>query len=276
MTYFRFTLMIVTSTIVMFVLMYLNTYALEHVFFSETRVYMAILMGATMAFVMLAFMASMYPSKAVNIGIFAGSVVVFALSLWLVRSQTTVDGKSYMRAMIPHHSIAIMTSERAGIEDARVRKLADGIATAQMREIAEMRALIDDLEAGNIVEAVYEDPPATLGSVQDALDNTLLAELDPAPLSEDDVSAASFTAGTCTFRRTRSEDPILIVADNGNEALAKLNGVLVTLDAGEADTFASDGMSMSVTPTDALRSDAELAFQLQPGPNVKYRGFWSC
>ena len=142
MNYRRFGLMILTSTLVMFVLMYLNTYAWEHVFFSETRAYMALLMGATMAFVMLSFMRGMYPSRTVNLAVFAGSVVVFALSLWLVRSQATVGGESYMRAMIPHHSIAVMTSERSQIRDPRVRKLADEIIGAQRREIAEMRYLI--------------------------------------------------------------------------------------------------------------------------------------
>jgi hypothetical protein len=51
----------------------------------------------------------------VNTGIFAGAALVFALSLWLVRSQATVGQVSYMRSMIPHHSIAIMTSERVQI-----------------------------------------------------------------------------------------------------------------------------------------------------------------
>ena len=142
MSYVRFGLMIVTSTLVMFVLMYLNTYALEHVFFSETRVYMAIMMGATMAIIMLAYMLAMYKSRHLNIAIFIGSVIVFALSLWLVRSQVTVSGPSYMRAMIPHHSIAIMTSERAQIRDPRVRKLADEIIEAQRREISEMQYLL--------------------------------------------------------------------------------------------------------------------------------------
>jgi uncharacterized protein (DUF305 family) len=72
---------------------------------------------------------------------------VFAVALWLARSQATVDDVSYMRAMIPHHSIAILTSERAGIADARVRKLADGIIESQRREIAEMQSLIRDLES---------------------------------------------------------------------------------------------------------------------------------
>lgn len=107
MSYIRFALMILTSTLVMFFLMYLNTYALEHVFFSETRTYMAIMMGAVMAAIMLAYMLGMYKNAMLNVAIFVGSVLVFAISLWLVRSQVTVSGTSYMRAMIPHHSIAI-------------------------------------------------------------------------------------------------------------------------------------------------------------------------
>ena len=139
--------MIATSTVVMFGLMYLNTYAIDHGTFSETRVYMALLMGAVMAIVMLAFMLSMYRNRAVNIGIFVGAAAVFATSLWLVRSQTTVDDVSYMRAMIPHHSIAIMTSRRANIDDPKGRDLADGIIEAQVREIDEKKTLIADPEA---------------------------------------------------------------------------------------------------------------------------------
>jgi len=144
--YPRFIAMIVTSTIVMFGLMYLNTYALDHVFFSETRTYMAIYMGATMALIMLAFMLGMLQNRNVNLAIAAVSVVVFAGSLWLVRSQATVADVSWMKAMIPHHSIAILTSERAHISDPRVRKLADNIIEAQRREIAEMKSLIAELD----------------------------------------------------------------------------------------------------------------------------------
>ncbi|MGX9221056.1 DUF305 domain-containing protein [Massilia varians] len=146
-SYRRFGVMIASSTLVMFVLMYLNTYAFAHVHFSQTRAWMALVMGAAMAIVMLAFMRGMYKNKRVNTGIFIGAAAFFAAALWLVRSQTTVDDVSYMRAMIPHHSIAIMTSERARISDRRVRRLADGIAATQRKEIAEMEALIADIEA---------------------------------------------------------------------------------------------------------------------------------
>ena len=146
MKYSTFGAMIATSTIVMFGLMYLNTYSLDHIFFSETRAWMAIVMGATMAVVMLAFMLGMYRNRTTNIAIFAAAIIAFAGSLYLVRSQDTVADVAWMKAMIPHHSIAILTSERANISDPRVRKLADEIIEAQRREIGEMKALIADLE----------------------------------------------------------------------------------------------------------------------------------
>jgi hypothetical protein len=145
--YSRFAAMIATSTVIMFGLMYLSTYALEHVFFSETRLYMALVMGTTMAIVMLAFMLGMYENRRANIAIFAGSAAVFGIALWLVRSQSTVEDVSWMKAMIPHHSIAILTSERASISDPRVRALADQIIESQRSEIEEMRTLIAELEA---------------------------------------------------------------------------------------------------------------------------------
>lgn len=148
MSYTRFLAMIVTSTVVMYGLMYLNSYALDHVFFSETRLYMALYMGAVMAVIMLGFMLSMYDNKTINMVIVAGSVVVFTVGLTLLRSQATVEDKSWMRAMIPHHSIAILTSERANLSDPRVQSLADDIIKAQRKEIAEMKALITDLEGG--------------------------------------------------------------------------------------------------------------------------------
>lgn len=158
MSYIRFAAMIATSTVIMFGLMYLNTYALDHVTFSETRAWMALLMGAVMAIVMIGFMWSMYGNRRVNMAIVAAGVVVFAGSLWLVRSQETVDDLSYMKAMIPHHSIAIMTSERAHIRDPRVRELADAIIEAQVREIGEMKDLIADLEANPVAEGAPDLP----------------------------------------------------------------------------------------------------------------------
>ena len=139
--------MIATSTMAMLGLMYLNTYALDHVFFSETRTYMAIYMGAAMALVMLTFMLGMYENKKKELLIYLGSIIIFLGALFFVRSQTTVEDSSWMSAMIPHHSIAILTSERANIDDVRVKELANSIIKAQRREIKEMKWLLDDIES---------------------------------------------------------------------------------------------------------------------------------
>lgn len=144
--YWKFSAMIATSVIAMLGLMYLNTYQVDHLYFSETRAYMALVMGATMALIMLLYMLDMYSNWKINAAFIFTSTAIFALALWLVRSQETVDDVSWMKAMIPHHSIAILTSERAHIADPRVRKLADSIIETQREEIAEMKALIKDLE----------------------------------------------------------------------------------------------------------------------------------
>lgn len=144
--YVKFTLMILTSTLIMYVMMYLNTYQWDHVYFSETRAYMALYMGAGMAVVMLAFMGNMYKKTKLNLVVYGVSVLAFAIGLWGVRSQATVNQVDWMQAMIPHHSIAILTSSRADIEDPRVRKLADDIISAQKKEIAQMQALIIELQ----------------------------------------------------------------------------------------------------------------------------------
>lgn len=157
MGYGRFFAMIATSTLVMYGLMYLNTYSWDHVWFSQTRMWMALLMGAVMAVIMLLFMWGMYRRAQLNLLILGVSIAVFAGCLWLVRSQETVGDVSWMKAMIPHHSIAVLTSRRAHISDPRVRELANGIIDAQVREIDEMEALIADIEANG--DAAGEPAP---------------------------------------------------------------------------------------------------------------------
>ena len=156
MSYWRFAAMIATSVVVMFVLKYLSTYELSHVWFSETRTYMALMMGGAMGVIMLGFMLGMYRDRRINIAIFVGAAALFAVSLWLVRSQATVQDTSYMKSMIPHHSIAILTSERSELDDHRVCELAEEIITAQRREIAEMEWLIRDIDEHGKAETAAE------------------------------------------------------------------------------------------------------------------------
>lgn len=301
MSYLRFAAMIATSTVVMFGLMYLNTYALEQVFWSETRVYMAFLMGATMAIIMLGYMLAMYRSTKINIAIFAGSALVFALALWLVRSQATVSGESYMRAMIPHHSIAILTSNRAQITDPRVRKLADEIIDAQEREIAEMRYLIADLERDESAmdEEIYKGEPAQVASLDTALASAEIAKVDPAPMHRAEYDNVLPPGPECSFSLTATSPPVLVArAPSGQgaaaEALTKISGTLVPLKSASPDgfqglvrgpTLQAEGIRMVVEPVageeaetveGARRWMADLRFELAQGLKVGYRGFYSC
>ncbi|WP_310994175.1 DUF305 domain-containing protein [Aequorivita marina] len=146
--YTKFILMLSASFIAMYITMYLNTYEIDHVYFSLTRFYMTCLGIACMAVIMWFFMRKMYQNKKKNIAILLGSAILFVGALGLVRAQAPIIGDVlYMRAMIPHHSIAILTSKRADIKDSEVRKLADDIIKAQENEIIEMKAMIKRLKA---------------------------------------------------------------------------------------------------------------------------------
>ncbi|MER2064061.1 MAG: DUF305 domain-containing protein [Alkalibacterium sp.] len=147
--YVKFGAMIATSTVIMYFIMYLNIFEIHHFTFSETRLYMTLIMGSVMTVVMMLFMWQMYDKKKLNAVILAAAAVVFGASLYLVRSQALVDQVSWMKAMIPHHSIAILTSERADLTDPEVRKLADEIIKAQEEEIAIMNQYIEELEDGD-------------------------------------------------------------------------------------------------------------------------------
>lgn len=149
--------MIGVSMILMYFLTYLNSYQiLEHAWFSETRLFMTLIMGAVMMVVMLFFMRDNYRDRKFNLGIVIGAGILLLSAVWLVRSQITVRGVDYMEAMIPHHSIAILTSERAQIKDPRVRELADEIIQAQRREIKEMEWLIEDIKANGVATTQEE------------------------------------------------------------------------------------------------------------------------
>ncbi|MQQ10499.1 DUF305 domain-containing protein [Epibacterium sp. SM1979] len=285
-SYGRFFAMVGTSTALMFGLMYLNTYAFEHVYWSETRFYMTFVMGATMAIVMLTFMLGMYRNTTVNIAIFAGSAVLFAGALWLVRSQVTVQDESWMSAMIPHHSIAIMTSERAEITDPRVAALATEIVHAQNREISEMRYLLADIatnsEAGSDWPLGASAGPASVDSLTQAVSTPVIAGIRPAPLSTDEIARALGSSVACTFVRAVNSDPIL-ATDGSGQGVTKISGSLVMFDA-EGDisnggVLGTDGGRLTITPGEGDSAEgATLLFQLSGDPAlaVGFMGYWTC
>ena len=144
--YTKFILMLICSAISMYITMYFDTYEFSHVFFSWTRMYMTFIGIGGMAIIMFLFMRKMYTDKVKNIAIILGSIVLMVASTFFVRQQIPIDDLKWMRAMIPHHSIAILTSNKAELKDPEVKKLAEEIIKAQEREIGEMKKMIERLE----------------------------------------------------------------------------------------------------------------------------------
>lgn len=287
MSYWTFASMIATSTLVMFALMYVHTYAWDHAYFSETRAWMALLMGAVMAVVMMGFMHGMYPSRAANAAILMTAVGVSVVAAWAVRSQATVTGVDYMQAMVPHHSIALLTSQRARIADSRVRKLADEIIESQQKEIAEMAFLIRALQAGvpPTVRPAESRPAMAPGEAARRAD---LAETDLETLTDSEVRRMLGDGPVCRFGFSRNGAVVAAATrtDAAVEGVIKLHGHLARMQGRyvrtAADGFELVGDDVRVTiarheplsTTDPVPADARLSIGgvLDAG----YAGFYWC
>ena len=289
MSYWRFAAMIATSTLVMFGLMYIHTYIWDHAYFSETRAWMALLMGAVMAIIMLGYMLNMYKNRTVNIAIFVGAALAFGLTTWLVRSQVTVSGVDYMEAMIPHHSIAILTSERSGIEDPRVRKLADEIIESQRKEIAEMKYLIRALEREGIQPERKPKPAAEETPASEAVRIADLATTDLESMTDADLQRMLGSGPVCRFSYAPDDAPVAVATGPGagsSRGVIKLHGRLVPMTV-RYQTLASDGFELSsddvlvvaaayegTAESEARQADARL--QIGKDLEVGYGGFYRC
>lgn len=163
MSWWKFAAMIGSSIVLMFFLMYQLVYSIDHATFSINRLMASLVMGCVMTVIMLVFMWSMYEGKTAKVVVLIAASLLGIALLLMNRSQALVEDSSFMRSMIPHHSIAINNARKASISDPRVRQLADEIIESQIREIAEMKALIRDLEQ-NGKRGQTPLPPSPSGS----------------------------------------------------------------------------------------------------------------
>ncbi|ARN79364.1 DUF305 domain-containing protein [Nonlabens spongiae] len=144
--YGKFAAMMGVSFVMMYGIMFLNADVFDHVMLSNTRTYMTLLMVAPMAISMMLFMWGMYKNKKLNFLIIGFSAIVFIATLYGLRQQVFISDVQWMKAMIPHHSSAIMVSQKANLKDPEAIKLAEEIIEAQEREIAQMKKMIYRLE----------------------------------------------------------------------------------------------------------------------------------
>lgn len=245
--------------------------------------------GAAMAIIMLGFMLNMYKNRTVNIAIFLGAAVVFALTTWLVRSQVTVSGVDYMQAMIPHHSIAILTSERSGIEDPRVRKLADEIIEAQRKEIAEMKYLIRTVEREGVQADRKPEPPAEEMPAREATGTADLATTDLESVTAAELQRMLGSGPVCRFAYGAGVAPVAAATAPGanpGRGVIKLHGRLVPMNvrygtsAGEGFELSSDDVRVVASPHEGDAGsevrEANALLRIGNDLEVGYGGFYEC
>jgi hypothetical protein len=281
--YGRLLAMVLTSTVAMYGFMYWNTYRLDDIWLSETRAYMSVTMFGLMLPIMLGYMLHMYRSRAVNAALFAASGVIMALGIFLVRSQVTVQDVSWMKSMIPHHSIAVMVSERAEITDPRARKLADEIIAAQEKEMAEMeyliRAIREEGEAGaDYPTGEAERPTPVAASLAEALMRPALSTVDPGTMSPEEVARVVPDAA-CAFRFAETQQAIVALGADGTGVM-KVTGQLLPLTLVEGDAaapvLATEGLRLTVTPRGGTEADLVMEMQTEPAMRVGYSGHYAC
>ena len=104
--------------------------------------YMALVMWAPMAVVMLLTMRSMYSNGRLNLLLYGAFVLIFVASFAGIRAQTAVGDREFLRSMIPHHSGALLMCERAKLSDPGIVSLCGRIVQSQTEEIAQMKAIL--------------------------------------------------------------------------------------------------------------------------------------
>lgn len=136
---------LVISLIIMYFVMFTMIWSLGDFFNNLNMFYMALMMAMPMGILMLLMMGTMYSDKRFNLLLYGFFALVFILAFWAMRTQAIVGDRQFVRAMIPHHSGAILMCNRASIQDAELRDLCfspEGIIASQMREIAQMKAFL--------------------------------------------------------------------------------------------------------------------------------------
>ena len=144
--YMKFALMILLSFIAMYILMYAMVDNFSNVFPNVNQFYMAGLMTMPMVILELIIMGGMYMKKKLNIAIMIIGCIL-GIGFYLgIREQAGVGDRQFLRSMIPHHAAAILMVEKASLTDPEIKKLAQGIISAQEKEIAQMKAKLKEMK----------------------------------------------------------------------------------------------------------------------------------
>ncbi|OJY48031.1 MAG: DUF305 domain-containing protein [Sphingomonas sp. 67-41] len=140
--YASLALQTVLGGIVMYLVMFVMIDGLGSFYNNLNMLYMTLMMATPMIVLMILAMPHMFPSRALNIALLAGSAVLFLGSFALIRTQTTIGDREFLRSMIPHHSGAILMCKEASLRDPEIVALCREIIRSQRQEIDQMKAIL--------------------------------------------------------------------------------------------------------------------------------------
>jgi hypothetical protein len=144
--YLRLLLMTVLSFVSMYVLMYAMVNSFANVYSNLNQFYMAGLMTAPMVLIELVLMGGMYHDKKLNAAIAVISLIALVGCWFLIRQQTAIGDRQFLKSMIPHHAGAILMCQEAAITDAEIKELCGRIITGQEAEIRQMKEKLSTLD----------------------------------------------------------------------------------------------------------------------------------
>jgi hypothetical protein len=139
-------IMAVLSFLAMYILMYAMVDTIGNVYNNFNQFYMAGLMTTPMILIELIVMRSMYQDQQRNMLIIAASILAGLAFFFLIRQQSAIFDKQFLRSMIPHHAGAILMCEEAELQDADIEELCNTIITSQQAEIDQMKAKLQELD----------------------------------------------------------------------------------------------------------------------------------
>jgi hypothetical protein len=130
------------SAVIMYLVMFTMIDSTGEFYNNIDNVYMTLMMVSPMAILMLLMMGSMYTNRALNLVLYAAFAAIFILSFVGMRTQALVGDDQFLRAMIPHHSGAILMCREARISDPEIAALCARIRQSQKEEIDQMKAVL--------------------------------------------------------------------------------------------------------------------------------------
>ena len=141
-----FWMMVVASFIIQFFIMSLiMSNSVSNITFSVGKFYISVIMALLMG--LIEVIMHDYHMHLFSLPYYLSLAIALSLFLYLYKTQQYILDEDYLKEMIEHHSMALLTSEEIlqKTKSERVRKLAENIVSTQEAEIKYMKQMLTNM-----------------------------------------------------------------------------------------------------------------------------------